>query len=890
MTIPLLATKISIPPLRENRVLRPRLLDRLNAGLSRKLTLVSSPAGFGKTTLLSEFAAISDFPVAWYSIDTEDNDTIRFLAYLIGALGAIEPGFGESISRSVQTPKPEKIDTLLTVLINEIILDLPSFVLILDDYHLIENPAIHQVMTYLLEHLPEKMHIMIATRADPDLQLSRLRARDQLIEIRERDLRFTDQETAEFLSGVMDLDLGEEQLAAMEKRTEGWAAGLQLAALSLHEQADQEDFIRTFTGSNRYILDYLGQEVLVNQTQEVRDFLLRTAILERLCAPLCESLTGSMDSQGILEYLETNHLFILPLDQERTWYRYHRLFQDYLLKSLVGSQPDLIADLHLEASLWFEAQGYIDEAIDHALKAGDHQRAVDLIEATAESRLMRSESSTLIRWIGALPEEEISSRPSLCLIKAWALMLRGGPVEDIDQCLTIIEKARVADPMLGSAFALRAFQASMKGDAQTALDLSQRALELLPDDDIFTRSMVADNLGIVHLMLGDFNAAIVSFKQAAQISHQAGNIMIEVGALCNMAGIWMLQGQLKRAWSANEQALELATTANRRRLPVAGKALLGLGEIAREWNDLDAAAGYLTEGLELFSLFGELGSVLAHVSIAHIKADRGDLVGAQEIVDHARQLAIEFEASMMDDQLVDAYQVQLWIQQGRLEQAVRWINENELEKRLIDNVDQSRFDPIWEIHSQTLSRVYLSQGKHDLALQVIEPILKLAEANQRLRTVVKILAMQAVIFHSKGERESALQVLEGALKLAEPEGFVRTFLDEGEPMVQLLNKAVSMGVYPIYAKQLLAAHQKGIPAGKLIKINRERKIELVEPLSEREVEVLHLIAKGLSNQEIAGQLHISLSTAKGHTSNIYGKLGVHKRTQAVSRAVELGIL
>ena len=341
MTMPLLATKISIPPVREKRVLRPRLIARLEAGLSRKLTLVSSPAGFGKTTLLSEFAADCDVPVAWFSIDMDDNDPTRFLAYVIGALDSIERGFGDSLLPMPQTPKPEPLEPLLTVMINAIAEEFPPHVLVLDDYHLIEEATIHQAMAYLLEHQPEQMHTMIATRADPDLPLSRLRARDQLLEIREKDLRFTDHETAEFLTGVMGLELGKEQLSTMEKRTEGWAVGLQLAALSLQEQADQEDFLKSFAGSSRYILDYLGQEVLDNQTPEVRDFLLRTSILDRLSAPLCESLTGSKNSQEILEYLEGHHLFILPLDQERIWYRYHRLFQDFLFKEKTSNSLSL---------------------------------------------------------------------------------------------------------------------------------------------------------------------------------------------------------------------------------------------------------------------------------------------------------------------------------------------------------------------------------------------------------------------------------------------------------------------------------------------------------------------------------------------------------------------
>jgi LuxR family maltose regulon positive regulatory protein len=607
-------------------------------------------------------------------------------------------------------------------------------------------------------------------------------------------------------------------------------------------------------------------------------------------APLCDSLTGSEDSQEILESLERNHLFIQPLDQERTWYRYHHLFRDFLIKSLLGSQPDQIAELHIQASQWFEAEGFMDEAIEHALIAGDHERSVELIEATAEARLMRSEASAIIRWINQLPAAELESRPSLCLTQAWALILRGGPLDEIESNLNLVERADVDDQLRGSAAAVRAFLASIKGDAKTSMELSVRALELISEGNLFLRSLVADNLGMVHLILGDFDASIEAFTQAAEISRQAGNVMIAVGALCNMAGLWMLQGQLKRAWSANMEALELATDQRGRRLPVAGKALLGLGEIAREWNQLKSAEKYLYDGIKLFRLFGELGSVLPYVTLARIKDIQGDLEGAQEIVDLARKLAIQFDASTMDDELVDAYQVQLWILMGKNEQALRWVSDKNLEELVAQKAGVPRFDPMWEIHSQTLTRVYISQGRYDDALRVIEPMLDIAKASKRMRSVLKMLAMQAVVLKSMGEHQDALQTLEQALNLGEEEGFVRTFLDEGEPMVQLLYEATAHGIVPDYAGHLLAEFTSPQQFSESRRSDKKDRVEMVEPLSERELEVLELIAEGLSNQEIARRLHISLSTVKGHSSNIYGKLAVNKRIQAVARAKELGIL
>jgi LuxR family maltose regulon positive regulatory protein len=889
MPLPIVGTKITVPPLREDRVLRSQLVEQLNAGLNRKVTLICSPAGFGKTTLLCELATSSDRPVVWVTLDEEDNDSTRFMAYLMAAMSTVKQGFGESLYPALQTPKPERMNTLLAALINEISAELPPFILVLDDYHLITNPAIHEQLIYIIDHQSQQMHIMMSTRADPPLPISRLRARAQLSEIREKDLRFTDQEVEEFLNQVMNLNLADDELAAMGRRTEGWAAGLQLAAISLQDQSDKGNFVKTFAGSNRYILDYLGQEVLDNQDQEIREFLLKTSIPDQLNAKLGEFLTGAQDSQEILERLERDHLFIQPLDQERGWYRYHQLFRDFLLKSLQQSQPEHIVILHKKASLWFEAEGLIDEAIEHALSAEDHQRSSKLIEKTAEARLMRSEASSIIRWINKLPAGELESRPSLCLTLAWALMLRGGPVDEIESTLNLVESADTDDQMRGSAAAIQAFLAAIKGDAKASLELSEHALELISAENLFLRSLVTDNLGMVYLMRGDFDASVKIFNQAAQISRQAGNVMIAVGALCNMAGIWMLQGQLKRAWSANMEALAIATDKRGRRLPVAGKALLGLGEIAREWNQLESAERYLREGLELFRLYGELGSVLSYVSLARIKEIHGDLDGAQDVVDLARKLAIQFDASSLDDELVDAYQAQLWLQMGKHQQALRWVAEQKLEDVLARKIDESRFDPIWEIYSQTLARVYISQGRCDEALHVIEPLLNVAKANQRIKSVLKILALQVVILKSMGKDQLALQILEQALYLAEEEGFVRTFLDEGEPMVQMLYQAAVQGILPEYTGQLLAENATLQPSSISQKGESTGRMELVEPLSEREVEVLELIAEGLSNQEIANRLHISLSTVKGHNSNIYGKLAVNKRTQAVARAKELGI-
>jgi LuxR family maltose regulon positive regulatory protein len=952
MTMSLLQTKLCVPSVRPGLVSRPRLIERLNAGLHRKLTLISAPAGFGKTTLLSEWVADCERPVAWLSLDEGDDDPARFLAYLVAALQTpalsqvegIEPNVGEGMLSTFRAPQPPPIESLLTGLINEIA-DSPSpFVLVLDDYHLVTAQPVHDALTFLLDHLPDNAHLVIATRADPPLPIARLRGRGQLTELRQTDLRFTPGEVTELLDQVMGLNLSADNLAALASRTEGWIAGLQMAALALQstrlpqatgsmQERNAErvaSFIQAFTGSDRYILDYLVEEVLQRQPNSVQTFLLQTAILDRLTGPLCDAVVGEVGdwgsevrpraqspisnvrSQAILEYLESSNLFIVPLDNERQWYRYHRLFADLLRSRLQEAQPDLVPTLHGRASEWYEQNELMAPAIDHALSAGDFERAAHLIEQIAEAILMRSEVVTFLNWVEALPDELVRARPTLCVFHAWALLLSGSSIDTVESRLRNVDGDT---SFIGKAAPLRAFVATFQGQIRRAADLSREALEQLSEDDSFLRSIATWMLGVSHVMGGDIVAGSQALDEAARMSRQVSNVMIAVMALGSLAELHMAQGQLHKAMAIYQQARELAVDGQGQPLPIAGMTLIGLGELLREWNDLEAATHHLVEGIRLIKQWGEIGAMDGYIALARIKQAQGDADGARDMIQKAQQLAVKFDATEMDDFVVAVYQARLWIAQGNIEAAMRWIEERGLAlseacPELVEGVggldrdvnltklEESDFQVDGRLRSHEhiiLARVLIAQDRPAEALALLEPLLPVLEQQRRHRRAIELQGLKALAFQAQGDVAQALAVLEHALSLAEPEDYVRIFVDEGPPMARLLYQAAARGIAPQYVGKLLAAFD--------LETEDERRktmqplsssvpgpLSLVEPLSGRELEVLQLVAEGLSNREIAGRLFISLSTVKGHTANIYSKLAVKSRMQAVARARALGVL
>ncbi|MGD2158875.1 MAG: tetratricopeptide repeat protein [Anaerolineales bacterium] len=911
MSTPLLATKLFIPPPRASLVSRRRLVERLNAGLTDKMTLISAPAGFGKTTLLSEWIhhpeEAPERHTAWVSLDEGDNDPARFLAYFTAAMETIHNGAPENLSDELAALKGASMEDFLTTLINEIIAISGGVLVVLDDYHLIQAQAVHETVAFLLDHQPPQLHLVIATRADPPLPIARLRAQGQVNEFRLNDLRFTRAEAAEFLNQLTGLTLSPEDVAALVSRTEGWIAGLQMAAVSMRGREDVSDFIRAYTGGHRHVLDYLMEEVFQRQPQGVQTFLLQTAILDRLTGPLCDAVLGgeievpkiatgpaalktqprgTSPSQEVLEYLDRSNLFIVPLDSERRWYRYHRLMTDLLRKLLGQTSPEGITDLHQRASSWFEKQGLTEEAINHALAAEDYPRAARLIDRVAEATLMRSEITTLLRWVEKLPDELVLTLPSLCIYHAWTLLMSGHPLEQVEARLICVDES--SNLVRGRANALRAFVSAFQGQMSTAFALTNEALEQLPEEDLFLRGIATWNQAFYYLLKGEVAEGITALEESFRMGQQIGNPALSVMALSNLAEIHMYQGKLFKAKEQFQQALKLGVDSSGHPLPIAGMAMLGLGELYRQWNDFETAERYLIDGIERIENWGEVGAMDGYIFLAQIRQAQGDIEGAQAAMQKARRLAVQFDATEWDDFIVDMAHARLWIHQGEIEIVERWIETQISPDGSLPEPSRDE-DSLIDFHMQkrlhiVQARVLLAQGCPDEALKLLLPLPPFLEQWGRVTRSIETLNITALAYQEQGDIDQAMITLERALSLAEPGGYMRSFLDEGPAMFKLLHHAASRGIYPEYVSRLISAFDAEMDT------RSEPRQPLIDPLSERELEVLHLLARGLSNPEIAQELVIAVSTVRSHLKSIYSKLHVHRRWDAVQRSKELGLL
>ncbi len=902
MATPLLTTKFYIPPVRPELVPRPRLVERLNEGLDRKLTLISAPAGFGKTTLVTEWLAesriqnqkpvvseanLSKIRVTWLSLDENDNDPVRFITYLAAALQQIDPAIGQAAQAMLGAPQPPPPESFLTSLINDIAATSRPFVLVLDDYHLIHLLPIHQQLAFLLEHQPPQMHLVIATREDPPLPLSRLRARGQMVEIRQADLRFTEEETADFMRRVMQFELSSADIGALQRRTEGWVAGLQLAALSLRGCDDVHQLVQSFTGSHRYILDYLIEEVFQRQPAEVQDFLLKTSILDRFSAPLCDAVAERDDSHQVLLNLEQANLFIVPLDESRQWYRYHRLFADLLRQHLqMGEAGSTVSSLHQRASQWYQAEGYLADAIGHALAGSDWERAATLILDGSETMLKRGEVATLLRWYQALPDREVRARLDLCLQYSWVLILTG-QIETADAYLRQAEGAAQRDAdrngqaaltdqttLLGEVIAAQAYVARARGDDRRTIELSGRALALLPQADADTRGVLAVNLGIAHWNLGHLAEAEQALIEAHHAAQQSGNHYARLTALGFLGVIQATRGRLHQAAELYEQAI-----GSEAQLSPIALAHNELGALLYEWNDLEAAANHVQLGIELSQRTGNLEiQTGGYRTLARLKQAQGDASAALDALQKAHQLARHNDLPPLMRARNAACRVQIALAQGDLATATHWAEQ------VTEDADAS---PFYHLLGLTPARLLLAQNEKAAAAKQLEARYETALRAGWQFGAVEVRALQALAAPTPS---AALALLTDALTLAEPEGYIRTFVDKGEPMTVLLQEAAAQGIAPAYVGKLLGA--MGVwEYGSIGEIPpHPHPPTLVEPLSDRELDVLHLLAAGQTNQEIAQGLCVSVNTVKTHLKNIYGKLGVNNRREAIAQAKKLGLV
>ncbi len=890
----LLNTKLNIPPIRPSHVQRNDLIQKLNKLREYKLALIVASAGYGKTALISEWIVQSSMRAVWFSIDAGDNDPVRFWDYVIAAIQTVSPTIGEQTLTLLHEPQPLPIETILSSLINELSALPDLLTLVLDDYHVIESSSIHDGLAFLVEHMPSQIRLIMTTRTDPPLPLARMRVRSQLLELRSADLRFSQQQIAAFFTDVMGLKLTTDEVTALDTRVEGWIAGLQLAGLALQGKTDIAGFITSFAGDHHYVLDYLGDEILDRQQEAMQQFLLQTSILERLNADLCDTVTATAEGRNVLEHLERHHFFVVALDDKRQWYRYHRLFADFLHHRLKLKYPNHVKELHQRASHWFEQNGLQSEAIGHALAAQDYERAAELVQSMAELLIWRrAEHNTLLGWLTTLPDNILQKCPRLYLYHAWVLYLTN-QISEAEQCIHDAENAldhiNTTDPLIaGMLAAIHSTLTGIKHQFPETLMLSRQALEQLPEETVSWRCMAAINLGVTCAYIGEVQEAVAVLSYAMELSQEIGSSFAMLSAFWHLSSLQIAQLNLHAAETTCQQLEQAAQMPGLQRFPINGYITLLLGEINMERNDMEAAERYLLESAGQMNPESFPTTLLrGYVALSRLKTLHEDTEGAEHYWQLAEQIG-RMGKLQGRSTLLSVSQARRWLEQGNLDAVESWVAENHL--GIDDEYSYHRED-----YYLVLARFFIAKGTTvDKALYLLDRMIKRAEASQRTGSLIRALILQAIAFHTGSKSQEAVESLARALNLAEREQLVHIFIDERQPMALLLEKALGMLrkgqlALPIsseYPTRLLAAMGKR----DLSPTPTRRTIgHLADDLSERELEVLRLLADGLESNEIAERLVIAVDTARKHIKNIYSKLDVHSRWEAIKHAEEYHLL
>ncbi len=886
MSTPILTTKLFIPQPPTDLVPRRPLIERLTQGLDRKLTLVSAPAGYGKTTLISEWSARNLVPFCWLTLDDNDNDISRFLAYIIASLQTIEITVEEKLIAQLAPPQEPEIESILIPLINQITnSNFAKFVLVLDDYQVIQNREIHWVLTFLLDHQPPAMHLVIITRSDPPVGLARLRGRGHLTEIRAADLRFSVQEGENLLNRIGRLNLNAEEIASLLERTDGWVTALQLITLASATKQDSVDYIQDFSGSQTYIAEYLTDEVINQQPAYIQDFLLKTSILKRLSGEACDAVLSRENSQQVLEQLRNENLFLNALDNSNQWFRYHQLFANLLQQRLAITKPDSVPDLYINASNWFDDNGYPNEAIEYALQGKHTQHAADLIEHHAILTISRSEVNTFIYWTAKLPEEVVCQKPLLCILFAWAVLVTDGETQTAREYLS-----KVTAKDTHTSGQLKTIQAVLEvftGNFREAIELCREALAQLPKDDHFFRIMAAWNMSGALAVKGEVEAGMTILQQVVDASIADQNYLVSVIALCRQGMFHAQMGNLHHAKDLFEQAINISTADQPQPIPAASEAFMGAGKVYWEWNQLDSAREYLLASLTLSKRWREFTVIDSYVTLAHLEQTQGRIADANLMMAKAYSLAVESTNTKSDDIYVACQQAHLAIRQGNLNAAQVWAARRGLEKYIRDeqlvSTGQTGRDVILLYELIVYARLLFTEGQLEDAKNILNLVSPTIKDLGYTAKIIETQILTAVVKYALGDASGSISALKEAINAAQLEGYIRLFLDDRSSLAAPLQELITQG----YSGEFAAALKSQINQPT---IQTESTPTLIEPLTERELEILSMLRTELSAPEIADHLHIAVTTMRTHTKNIYSKLGVHSRFEAVTKAEELNLL